>query len=917
MKKIFQLYWSPTYLMMVLLCIAPQCVHAQVENQLLQLQYLDSLEIDNETSFVRNNITITNIFQHELRFVVHIGMPLGYNLISRNDVSVQLAPGEVYILPVTLSKGRTAQAGTQIANVLIDFNNVFPPLKYGFNIRCKKITELRVLQIKKDYVITKEDRHVILELKIKNIGNSTDNFHIRYSNKFFQIDKTTKMSLNALADTLVRFEYTIPPGFVRDMETQYIVASIYNDSSSMSFSFVLSKIKNSNTGYSSAYNTFPLTVETGMIASKNELSYYWGVNGAILLNSNNSVSFNYRSKQYGVVGVQEDIFSVFYKHRKWEFSVGQMANGRNFTANGLGAQVTYRKNEVEGITVMGINTTIQGVPAKKNLINANATYAIGSMLWSGLLEGNRDPVYHTNSYVFANSLKVLRTLHTTFDLALGAGYEQYHYIKEDNAHPSASYGYNFAYVDNKWNLASNALVYGNAFPGIYKGWRSYNEYALYQLSNTILAGVYYSYNYTKQSYFLDSVYYDNQFVYNITNYGIKLGWSPKAFTTSISLGESKSTGTSGTSSVPRYHSATFSYAMPVTKFLRFSTSSIFEYDQAYGDAKNVIFYATNGSVLTKYGGFNFYVTHMPSATINSELSSTTNFKNSISYSPFLYINLFHQRVTGRIQYSYYRISDGLKAPNETQLLIGNISYKNVKRGLLFQANCNYTLKSVDGGYNYVSMGLSKSFNVPLLNSRKHFDLTLTAYEDINGNGVRDKGDSTVESVQAFIGGHVFLSDKNGTILYKNIDKGNYNVDFHNMKNAKGLIPTLGFKQAVVVNGQTHMDIPFTKGKIVKGDITITLDTLSYNTFSVGQLKVLATDSLGYVYATFTDDAGHFQINLPAGNYIVSLNPEAFDDNIKPVQMAYQVNLLDNASQSVYFHIKQKARKITRIKADVN
>jgi hypothetical protein len=100
-------------------------------------------------------------------------------------------------------------------------------------------------------------------------------------------------------------------------------------------------------------------------------------------------------------------------------------------------------------------------------------------------------------------------------------------------------------------------------------------------------------------------------------------------------------------------------------------------------------------------------------------------------------------------------------------------------------------------------------------------------------------------------------------------------------------------------------------------VTLTLDTLSYNTFSVGQLKVLATDSLGYVYATFTDEAGHFQINLPAGNYIVSLNPDAFDDVIKPVQMAFQVNLLDNDAQSVYFHIKQKARKITRIKAEVN
>jgi hypothetical protein len=917
MRKMFQHYWTPTYLMMALLCISSKSINAQVENQLLQLQFLDSLQIDNETSFVRNNISITNIFQHELRFVVHIGMPSGFNLVSRNDVSIQLLPGEVYIVPLTLSKSRAAQAGSQLVALSIDFNNVFPSLKYGFHIKCKKNTELRVLQIKKEYLITKDDRKVVMELKIRNIGNSTDNFHIRYSNKFFQIDKTIRVTLTALTDTLLSFEYTVPLGFVRDMETQYIVASIYNDSSSMSFSFILSKIKNSNTGYSSAYLTFPLTIEMGIIASKNESSYFWGVNGTIPLNSKAFVSFNYRSKQYGIKGVQEDVFSVFYKHRNWELSIGQMANGRNFTANGLGAQIVYTKNDVEGIAVMAINTATQGEASKKSFINASATYEIGRMLWRGLLEGNIDRIYHTNSYVFANSLKVIGKLHTNFDITVGAGYEGYHYIKENNAHPSASYGYNFGYVNNKWNLASSALIYDNAFPGIYKGWRNFNEYALYQLSNTVLFGAYYSCNFTKQSYFLDSIYYDNQFLYNITNYGIKLELTPRLFTTSISLGKSASKGTPGTSSVPQYNAATFSYAMPITKNLRFRVNSIFEYDLQYGSTKNVIFYVSNASVLTKYGGINCYLIHMPGTSINMELGNTSNYKNSISYSPFLYVNLFHQRVTGRIQYSYYRISDGQKATTETQLLIGNIAYKNAKRGLLFQANCNYTLKSVDQGYNYISMSLSKSFNVPILNSRKHFDFTMTAYEDMNGNGVRDKGDSIVENVQVIISGHIFLSDKDGTISYKNIDKGNYDIDFHQMKSTKGLIPTLGFKQTVSINGQTHMDIPFTKGKVVKGDITVTLDTMSYNTFSAGQIKVTAKDSSGYQYATFTDDLGHFQINLPAGNYIISLNPDAFDDNIKPEQMAYTINLLDNDSLSVYFHIRQKARKITRIKAEVN
>ncbi len=916
MKKRTLLSTTLIKMALLLLCSAPFYVKAQEGNPYLQCEFNDTMVADDQTMFLRNNLTITNIYQNSIEFKVHMQLPGGFNLISQNDVLIQLGAGEKYVLPLTISKAKTAPAMKQMAAIIIALKNPAVTLSYNFSLQCKETKTLRITPIKNTFQVSKDNRSVRLALKIKNIGNSSDNFYVHFTNKNFQIDKKIKAELAAFTDTLIYYNYTIPAGLLNEMDVERIVANVGNDTNFLSFTFMISKIRNNNAGHKSAYLTMPLTVETGIFKSKTEQSYFWGVSGAIFINDNNSISYNYRSRQYGVHSLQNDVFSVFYRHKNWDFNVGQMTESRYFIVTGLGAMASFHKNETEGFSISAIsNLTSMGSFNKNEAITANTNFKIGKFFWNSTFVVNRDPLFKTVGYVFNNKVTVFKNDYTDLSLCVGGGLEQY--SEREKTLKGLSYGYNFTYYKNRWELASSLLFNDNSFPGIYKGWRSSSHGLNYHISRSLFAGLFYNSNYTKQNYFLDSNYYQNQFLYNLTTYGFKTGLTLRPFSISASFGNAMSTGPLLLNNVPKTHFITSALLIPLGRYSRISFNTTMNIDMRSGtEQKPVVYYNQNGSFISKYGGVNFHMTQMPSFSADNEHTFTGNKIRSTSISPYINVRLLRNRVTGRLQYSYYRISDADRL-NITQSVLGNISYANPKKGIELQCYGNYALKSTQNMGSFVSISLRKTFNIPILTSRKYFDLTLVLFEDKNGNGKKDESEAPVEDILTQVNTNSFISDLRGEIYYRNIERGNYTLDFHDMKNSKGLIPSQGFSQIASVNGQTKVEIPFTKGRILKGKIDITLDTLSRNTFSVGQLKVTALDSMGNKFTTFSDDNGGFRLNLPAGHYIVSLNPDAYDEVFKPLQMSYQANLLQNEEYSVFFHIKQKSRKINRIKANVN
>ena len=93
------------------------------------------------------------------------------------------------------------------------------------------------------------------------------------------------------------------------------------------------------------------------------------------------------------------------------------------------------------------------------------------------------------------------------------------------------------------------------------------------------------------------------------------------------------------------------------------------------------------------------------------------------------------------------------------------------------------------------------------------------------------------------------------------------------------------------------------------------DAYSEKNFTVGNIRVTATGDDGSRYSTITDESGSFYFNLPAGHYIVNLNPEAFDKEFVAEETTQTADLLYNQQIDLHFQVRQQKRKINIRKID--
>ena len=122
----------------------------------------------------------------------------------------------------------------------------------------------------------------------------------------------------------------------------------------------------------------------------------------------------------------------------------------------------------------------------------------------------------------------------------------------------------------------------------------------------------------------------------------------------------------------------------------------------------------------------------------------------------------------------------------------------------------------------------------------------------------------------------------------------------------------------MVNGNTQMLIPFKKSRTITGHLAVEIDTISHTAVTIQNYRVTATDSSGEKFSDLTDAHGDFTLSLPAGKYTVALNPAAFaDEAVKPTQISYNVDLVNNEEGIVTFKLVQKKRGVVFIKADLN
>jgi hypothetical protein len=617
--------------------------------------------------------------------------------------------------------------------------------------------------------------------------------------------------------------------------------------------------------------------------------------------------------------IARDVYNIYYDSKKWRIHAGQVNDSRYFRSYGNGLSVTYRFNSNTQLTVFGVIHR-PGFFTTSDNIGLNVKYRVSKVRVSQDIIYNTDSGSRINSYLLNNDIDIVKTKEISISVNAGIGIQQnlLHKTIEPKMTSGGYAGYKINYKLNDWVFSSQIKYYDKKFPGINNGAVTHNHNIRYNwIKQKLSSEVYYQYDYRINNYFKDTLYNTDLLSYNTSRYGVRVSKSFNSGYLSLGGGYLQQNGQTNYALAPRYQFMELLYNYKSKKSFALSLSSTLGFANVEGGTAYIT--STNASANMRFFGVNCGYSSAPNFEYLSQKERILTGKTETVYGgPYVTFKL----MKGLNFAAQYTVSKTLYDDNINSFVGVNVDYSNDKRGVYFSVNGSSPLQQPDGSsanplrYGYLNVTLRKSLKVPFFIKRKYHNIRARVFEDENGNGKMDAGEKNIKGMTFLVNDANFITNQQGAILYKNVDTGQYALDFINTS-VIGYMPGNGTVQSIGVNGSVDIDIPFKKSKIVKGHIEVVQDSLADTKFSKNNVKVTATDSEGRSYATITNREGDYFLNLPAGVYVVSLNPDVFNGNFQAVKISFDINLNVIDSSIVNFEIKQRKRQTRLMIADEN
>jgi hypothetical protein len=289
-----------------------------------------------------------------------------------------------------------------------------------------------------------------------------------------------------------------------------------------------------------------------------------------------------------------------------------------------------------------------------------------------------------------------------------------------------------------------------------------------------------------------------------------------------------------------------------------------------------------------------------------------SYTETVNGGPNVNFYLFRSRVHGTVRYN---LSKSLKDNFFTSGVGGSLGYAGQKSGFAINASCFVPFRSQtdDPGLPIANrrtaqLSISKQLYVPVIFNKKYHTLKLVLFNDINNNQSMDENEQPVGNVKLLINSMPFISNGEGEIKYKNIEKGEYHIQVQS--NNENLVPVNGVNQIFTIEQNATITVPFKKGKEITGTVRIISDSFSTSKLRPDQIKITAIDSTGIRFSTLTDKAGNYKLAVPAGVYNVLISQSLLENSdYKAQQTSFKINLVTKEKENVVFVLKQKARKV--------
>ncbi|MFB6457815.1 hypothetical protein ACE38W_21270 [Chitinophaga sp. Hz27] len=867
----------------------------------------DSLFAGKSDQFLYNNIRLTNLEGLATDFSIRISAPEGWRLLAPGkDIKKHVDSLGATVVTIVMMKQQTSPAIWLPVKVSIGSQNKYK--EYVFYVKADPINDFSVTSLTSVVQLQGTERLVKINTKVRNNGTVDGKYITTYKSNELDLRQSVPFRLHPGMDTVISHTVVLTDAQWNRLTSERIDITVADTTGTSYMDLVeVRKLQHELKDHPSKFNTFPLIIDGGFTQWGNQSTYYAGVRGDVTFD-NSKLMFFYRTKQYGLGNnLERNVFGVDYMTHRWDLYAGHMGDYKYFYTYGTGGRVSFKPDSGVVFSVSGsLHNNIPGYT--NDNATASAQFLAGKVQILSAVSANHDTGYNMNSFVFANEAQVIRKNNLKLLLNAGIGHD---YILKGPGERDMGYagGYSFQYNGPRVSIYSQMQYNSDDYPGIMRGLRIQSHTFTVKAGSGNI-GAFYQYNRNPVTTLRDTVYNTDFLTYNYEKYGLVYNLSLHNGSVSLSGGGLQQTGIGG-NTLPEYIFGEVVYQQ------RFGTdggiyfSSENGYNPSYGNNNKPIFLTT--TILTasyRWMGIKGYYQQQPQFD-RTDTKEFLNYQQTVLAGPF--VNLI---VLKRIRANlFYNISKSLYDNSIYNLVGGMLSYNNRNNGFSITANATIPLESAPSqapnGINqkYFNVILSKKFNVPIFTNQKYFTLNLLPFFDVNGNGIKDPGERLIPNLEIIINNIPFISDANGLIAYKHIDPGTYRLDFSQTKTIKGIIPATGLYQTIPVSKDITIALPFKKSSVISGVLSIKTDAISSSRLHPENIKVSATDVEGVTYSTLTDIKGNYFLNVPAGKYTVSLNPEAFTDKVKPKVMSYQTDLTKNMESKIDFEIIDKSREI--------
>ncbi len=870
----------------------------------------DSITINSNKDFSYNTLNLINTTAEPIALQVMIASPAGWQMVTSNLVNVVLEPYASSIIPMRFTPSATNTAFWQQVRIEFRVNNVIDTRKAAFKMRVQEFSGFRASLPNANLVLNSYQKELRIPVHIRNSGNVTGVYRINVSNPLLKLAESLEIQVPSGEDTVIHLQGRLSEAQYAMLRKEEVRISVTNEKDeTISMIQVISKIGSVLTEHSSAYLEMPLQLEVGTIMQglESPIRYYGAMNGALQIDENQRFALSLRSNTFAKGQTNDNsIVRLDYQSSNLQISAGNVQGLGDFIVDGYGARAAYKWKDWNKAELFGtfksrvgdtkiIGGALQLAP-KDNLRFSNLT---SLSIDSEALRDNAI-VNLVSEYLFT---------YGRISLITGVGGEQNRGpLAEgtDKVIIGSSLGYNLLYETPKVNITSNVLYNSNSYPGIFRGQRLQMHQANVNLNRYTLGG-YYEYNFRKQNLFLDTLLLSDVFNLRSTNYGIRTGVNFKGGNILLGAGNQRQQQEQGTELKSNFNYLNLNFSTLVAKKLYINLVSFAGVQSALNkEGSDKVFASTSqGTMQYKAVGATFRYDNGPYyyQEFASWLTKPAEYSR-VMFSPFAQLNLWNNTLMGRIQANY---AHSLPSEVSTTNVLTNINYMHPKG---FDFNLTGIIPiGQEPTTTFISAAVRMRLAAPFVPIRKYYTIRFHLFMDENGNNIRDNGEEPVAGQTVSLNQDILVSDENGRIALRNMEKGSVKADFGYRSRLKGWIPSEGIIQHYTLSGNRTVEVPFKKSKILMGSLIVDKDELSNTDFNPSNIKVTATGPGGEIFTTITDQDGNFHLNLPAGEYVVSLNEAAFGEQFRPLQFAQTADLLNNESKTIYFEIKQRKRQI--------